>query len=118
MNHRPPYGIQTSLGLEFQPTKNSSLDISFLRTKGVHLGSFFNVWGVLLTPDCIGGYCNSGPDVLRVYVNGKQVTTDVTKLPLTQHEYILVTYGTTAQLPSPIPSTYSKNISSSCAGSC
>ena len=82
------------------------------------LGDFFNVWGVLLTPDCIGGYCNSGPDVLRVYVNGKQVTTDVTKLPLTQHEYILVTYGTTAQLPSPIPSTYSKNISSSCAGSC
>lgn len=42
-NHKPPYGIQTSLGLEFQPTKDSSLDISFLRTKGVHLGSFFNV---------------------------------------------------------------------------
>ncbi|HEV3317881.1 MAG TPA: carboxypeptidase regulatory-like domain-containing protein [Candidatus Angelobacter sp.] len=41
--HKPPYGIQTSLGLEFQPTKDSVLDISFLRTKGVHLGSFFNV---------------------------------------------------------------------------
>src|SRR5579859_5490884 len=42
-NHKPPYGIQTSLGLEFQPTKDSALDISFLRSKGVHLGSFFNV---------------------------------------------------------------------------
>jgi hypothetical protein len=42
-NHKPPYGIQTSLGLEFQPTRDSALDISFLRTKGVHLGSFFNV---------------------------------------------------------------------------
>jgi hypothetical protein len=42
-NHKAPYGIQTSLGLEFQPTRDSALDISFLRSKGVHLGSFFNV---------------------------------------------------------------------------
>ena len=41
--HEAPYGIQTSLGLELQPTKDSALDISFLRSKGVHLGSFFNV---------------------------------------------------------------------------
>lgn len=42
-DHKAPYGVQTSLGLEFQPTKESALDISFLRSKGVHLGSFFNV---------------------------------------------------------------------------
>jgi len=42
-NHKAPYGIQTSLGLAFQPSKDSALDISFLRSKGVHLGSFFNV---------------------------------------------------------------------------
>jgi len=42
-DHKAPYGIQTSLGLEFQPSRDSALDISFLRTKGVHLGSFFNV---------------------------------------------------------------------------
>jgi len=42
-DHKAPYGIQTSLGLELQPTKDSMLDISFLRSKGVHLGSFFNV---------------------------------------------------------------------------
>jgi hypothetical protein len=42
-DHKAPYGIQTSLGLEFQPTNDSALDISFLRSKGVHLGSFFNV---------------------------------------------------------------------------
>src|ERR1043166_9393769 len=42
-DHKAPYGIQTSLGLELQPTKESVLDISFLRSKGVHLGSFFNV---------------------------------------------------------------------------
>jgi len=42
-DHKAPYGVQTSLGLEFQPTNESALDISFLRSKGVHLGSFFNV---------------------------------------------------------------------------
>jgi hypothetical protein len=42
-DHKAPYGFQTSLGLEFQPTKESAVDISFLRSKGVHLGSFFNV---------------------------------------------------------------------------
>jgi hypothetical protein len=42
-NHAAPYGIQMSLGLEFQPTRDSALDISLLRSKGVHLGSFYNV---------------------------------------------------------------------------
>ncbi|PYP89072.1 MAG: hypothetical protein DMG65_14275 [Candidatus Angelobacter sp. Gp1-AA117] len=42
-DHKAPYGIQTSLGLEFQPSKDSVLNLSFLRSKGVHLGSFFNV---------------------------------------------------------------------------
>ena len=42
-DYKPPYGIQMSLGLAFQPSKDSALDISFLRSKGVHLGSFFNV---------------------------------------------------------------------------
>src|SRR5215470_12590923 len=42
-NHKPPYGIQTSLGLELQPFKDSALDITVMRSKGVHLGSFYNV---------------------------------------------------------------------------
>jgi hypothetical protein len=42
-NHQVPYGIQMSLGLEFQPTRDSALNISVLRSKGVHLGSFYNV---------------------------------------------------------------------------
>jgi len=42
-DHKAPYGIQTSFGIALQPTDDSVLDISFLRSKGVHLGSFFNV---------------------------------------------------------------------------
>jgi hypothetical protein len=42
-NHQAPYGIQMSLSLQFQPSKDSALEISGLRSKGVHLGSFYNV---------------------------------------------------------------------------
>jgi hypothetical protein len=42
-DHRNPYGIQSSLSLDFEPAKDTTVSISFLRVKGVHLGSFFNV---------------------------------------------------------------------------
>jgi hypothetical protein len=42
-DHRQPYGIQHSLSLEFEPFKDAVLNISYLRTHGVHLGSFFNI---------------------------------------------------------------------------
>jgi hypothetical protein len=41
--HKPPYGFQTSLGLEFQPFSDAVVDVSYLHVRGVHLGSFFNV---------------------------------------------------------------------------
>jgi len=42
-NHKQPYGIQNSLSLEFEPAKDTVLNISYLRTHGVHLGSFYNI---------------------------------------------------------------------------
>ena len=42
-NHKNPYGIQASLAVEFEPFKDTSLSISGLHIRGVHLGSFFNV---------------------------------------------------------------------------
>ena len=42
-DHQAPYGIQISTGLEMQPLPDSILNISYLRTRGVHLGSFYNV---------------------------------------------------------------------------
>jgi hypothetical protein len=41
--HKQPYGIQNSLSLEFEPAKDTVLNISYLRTHGVHLGSFYNI---------------------------------------------------------------------------
>jgi hypothetical protein len=82
------------------------------------LGQFFDVWGLRFDDSCIGGYCASGGDQLRVYVNGKQIKSNFRNIALTQHEDVVVTFGTTAQLPHPIPKTYSKSISSVCAPTC
>jgi hypothetical protein len=38
-----PYGIQNSLSVELQPVKDTIVNISYLRTHGVHLGSFYNI---------------------------------------------------------------------------
>jgi Carboxypeptidase regulatory-like domain/TonB dependent receptor len=42
-NHQNPYGVQASLALEFEPLPDTSVSISGLHVRGVHLGSFFNV---------------------------------------------------------------------------
>jgi hypothetical protein len=71
------------------------------------LGEFFDVWGVRFTQDCIGSYCTSGDDVLKVFVNGAPYTGNPRLLALDVHQEIVVSFGTEAELPSPLPATYS-----------
>ena len=70
------------------------------------LGQFFDVWGVRLTGSCIGGFCESGEDVLQVFVNGEEVTTGIRNVGLDDQTVIVVTFGTPDELPEPIPSTF------------
>ena len=42
-DHQNPYGIQASLAVEFEPLPDTTVSISGLHIRGVHLGSFFNV---------------------------------------------------------------------------
>ena len=42
-DHKPPYGVQASFGIEVQPFKDAVLDITGMHVRGVHLGSFWNV---------------------------------------------------------------------------
>jgi hypothetical protein len=70
------------------------------------LGQFFDVWGVKLTADCVGGYCASGDKKLQVFSNGAPYTGNPRDLVLTAHQEIVVAYGTDAELPNPIPSAY------------
>jgi hypothetical protein len=70
------------------------------------LGQVFAVWGVRFTPTCLGGYCSSGVRKLRVYSNGTLVQGDPRRVPLSEREEIVVAFGTRAQLPRPIRSSY------------
>ena len=70
------------------------------------LGEFFGVWGVRFTPSCLGAYCNEGTNRLQVFVNGEEVTDNLQDVQLDDLTVIVVTYGTPAQLPDPIPSTF------------
>lgn len=71
-----------------------------------NLGQFFDIWGVLFTKDCIGGYCNQEKQTLNVYVNGKMYSDDPRNIALEEHEEIAVIFGTPEQSPNPIPAEY------------
>ena len=70
------------------------------------LGQFFDTWGVRLTQNCIGGYCTNAADKLSFFVNGQPYTGSIRNLPAKEHQEIVITYGTQAELPSPIPASY------------
>jgi hypothetical protein len=70
------------------------------------LGQFFGVWGVRFTPSCLGAYCNDGDNRLQVFVDGEEVTENLQDVQLDDQSVIVVTYGTPAELPDPIPSSF------------
>jgi hypothetical protein len=70
--------------------------------KNYDLGQFFGVWGVRLTQDCIGGYCQ-GVTPWTMYVNGQAYQGDPAGLVLREHQEIVFVIGTP---PKSIPSKY------------
>lgn len=70
------------------------------------LGQFFDIWGVRFTQDCIGGYCAGNGRTLQVFSNGQLVTGNFRDLALTERQEIVIVFGDTTTLPSPIPSTF------------
>ncbi len=70
------------------------------------LGEFFDVWGVAFTANQIGGYKTNATSTLKVYVNGALYTSDPRTLELAAHQEIAIIYGTAAETPATIPSSY------------
>jgi hypothetical protein len=70
------------------------------------LGQFFGVWGVPLSAKQIGSLKTGGGKVLKAWVNGKPVTADPTRIVLQSHQEIVIAYGTAAQMPKSVPSSY------------
>jgi hypothetical protein len=99
-------GIDESQGFISPLHTHDESGVIHVESPGVRtftLGQVFAVWGLRLTPRCLGGYCAKGSKVLRVFVDGKRFSGDPRRLSLAGHEEILVVYGTRAQLPHPIP---------------
>lgn len=67
------------------------------------LGQFFGVWGVRLSPTCIGGLCEPAGRRLHVWVNGKPFLGDPTRIVLVEHLEIVIAFGTP---PTTIPSKF------------
>ena len=101
-------GIDPAVGYAPLHTHDESgvVHVESPTTRSYTLGEFFAVWGVRFTPSCLGGYCAAGGRQLRVYVAGRAYRGDPTTLVLAAHQELVVTFGTAAQLPSPVPSTY------------
>jgi hypothetical protein len=70
------------------------------------LGQFFDIWGVRFIQECLGGYCNENEKTLQVFSNGQPLTGSFRDLPLTERQEIVVVYGDSSAVPSPIPSTF------------
>ena len=70
------------------------------------LGEFFDIWGVRFTKDSIGGYTVSATSTLAVYANGSLVTGDPRNLVLTEHQEIVIEYGTKKEMLATVPTSY------------
>jgi len=70
------------------------------------LGQFFDIWGVRFSSKCIGSSCEDQQNSMKVFVNGNAVAGDPRSIELTDHQEIVVAYGTPEELPNPIPSQH------------
>ena len=67
------------------------------------LGEFFDVWGVALTSERVGGYCADADRSVRLFLDGGEQTIDPRSQELANQSTIVIAYGTVDQLPNPIP---------------
>ena len=64
------------------------------------LGELFGVWGVRFTSRCLGAYCRGAGKVFEVFVDGRRVESNPTRLPLRSHDEIAVVVGERVAVPS------------------
>jgi hypothetical protein len=67
------------------------------------LGEFFDVWGVFLSPTCIGAHCQQADEELIVFLDGQRVDGPIRDVVLDDQSVVVVTFGTPDELPDPIP---------------
>lgn len=79
------------------------------------LGQFFIEWGVRLDSRCLGSYCAGGGKELRVYVDGRRVPGDASRVVLGNGQEIAVVFGGPRGFRS-VPSRYAGRMPRGCGG--
>ncbi len=103
-------GISGSNGTSLHTHDTSgTIHVESSKVRAFTLGEFFDVWGVRFTSSCLGGYCTGGSNRLQVFVGGQEQAGDPGNVVLHDHDVIVVTFGTGAELPNPIPATFDFN---------
>jgi hypothetical protein len=87
--------------------KSGIIHVEAPEVKDFTLGQFMDVWGVKFDQTHLGAYTADSTNKLAVYANGKLVNGDPRKLKLTEHEEIVIVYGTDSEKPQVIPATFS-----------
>lgn len=71
--------------------------------RAYNLGEFFDVWGVRLTPGCVGGYCNTTGKKLAAFVDAKPSQGNPRDIALKDGEQIVIAYGTKDEIARAAP---------------
>jgi hypothetical protein len=86
--------------------EQGTLHVESAAVQDFTLGQAFDVWGVRLTSECLGGYCASGDATVRVFSGGEEVVGDPRDAVLEDTSAIVVTFGTDDDLPDPVPTGF------------
>ncbi len=98
-------GIMTSGFVTEMHTHDASgwVHIHAVAPREFLLGEFFDVWGVALTGERLGGYCADDGTAVVVFADGVAAEGNPRSVELTEGAAIVVTFGTDAELPDPVP---------------
>lgn len=80
-----------------------TLHVESAEIRDFTLGEAFDVWGVRLSSNCLGGSCASGDITVRVFSGGEEMSGDPRDVVLEDTQAVVVTFGPEDALPDPIP---------------
>lgn len=83
-----------------------TLHVESAEARDFTLGQAFDVWGVRLTQECLGGYCAGGDAQMRVFSGGREAKGDLRGIVLEDTSAVVVTFGTEQDVPDPVPSGF------------
>jgi hypothetical protein len=111
--HGEPVTVPVDIGLDgdlHAPLRThdelGTIHVESAERRAFTLGDFFDVWGVRLTDRCLGGSCVGGDDQLRAFVGGTPIGGNLRELALSDQAVIVLAFGTSDELPDPIPTTF------------